>query len=98
MAIRDKIRANAEHLLAPDEMIQAVIAAQTVSQYFALVSYWVILFSNAYRVIVPTDRRILVCSSGRFRTTPVREVLRELPRQTTIGPAHGLWYRTESLG
>jgi hypothetical protein len=30
--------------------------------------------------------------------TPVKEILRELPRQTLIGPAHGLWYRVDSLG
>jgi len=99
MALRDKIKSNAEHLLQPGEEIQAVIPAQTVSQYLAaLISYWIIIFKNAYRVIVVTDRRILVCQSGRFRITPVGEVLRELPRQTPIGPAHGLWYQTEALG
>ena len=29
--------------------------------------------------------------------TPKR-LLRELPRATRIGPASGLWYRTEALG
>src|SRR5690242_11941981 len=98
MAIRDTMRRNAEHLLQPGEQIQAVMPAQTTSQYFALLSYWIIILSNAYRVIVVTDRRILVCKSGRFRTTPVKAVERELPRQTMIGPAHGLWYRCDSLG
>ena len=99
MAIRDKIRANAQHLLQPGEVIQAVIPAQTVSQYLAaFISYWIIIFTGAYRVIVVTDRRILVCRSGRFRTTPVGDVVNELPRQTIIGPAHGLWYKTEALG
>lgn len=58
---------------------------------------WIILLTNAYRVVVVTDRRILVCSSGRFRVTPVNEVLRELPRATRIVPASGLWYRCERL-
>jgi hypothetical protein len=98
MAIRDKIRANAAPVLQPGEVIQAVIPAQTTSQYLAIISYWIIILSNAYRVIVVTDRRILVCRSGRFRVTRVKEVLRELPRQTMIGPAHGLWYRVDSLG
>jgi hypothetical protein len=98
MAIRDKIRANAAPLLQPDEVIQAVIPAQTTSQYLAIISYWIIILSNAYRVIVVTDRRILVCRSGRFRMTPVKEILREISRQTLIGPAHGLWYRVDSLG
>lgn len=98
MAIRDKIKANAAPFLEPGEVVQAVIPAQTTSQYFALISIWIIVFSNAYRVVVVTDQRILLCSSGRFRQTPVKAVLVELPRQTIIGPAHGLWYRTESLG
>jgi len=98
MAIRDKIRANADHLLRPGEVMQAVIPAQTVSQYFALISYWIIIFANAYRVIVVTDQRVLVCRSGRFRITPVGAVEREVPRGTAIGPAHGLWYKCESLG
>jgi hypothetical protein len=98
MGIRETIRANAQPLLEPGEVVEAVIPAQTTSQYLALISYWIILFRNAYRVIVVTDRRILVCRSGRFRTTPVRDVLRELPRDTKIGPATGLWYRTDALG
>ncbi|NKZ08746.1 hypothetical protein [Actinomadura latina] len=98
MAIRDKMRANAAHVLQPGENIQAVFGAQTVSQYFALLTYWIIIFANAYRVVVVTDRRILVCRSGRIRTTPVGEVLFELPRQTRIGPPSGLWWRCETLG
>jgi hypothetical protein len=30
--------------------------------------------------------------------TPVKDVLHELPRSTRIGPASGLWYKTEALG
>jgi hypothetical protein len=98
MAIRDKMRANAEHLLQPGENIQAVFGAQTRSQWFALISIWIIAFSNAYRVIVVTDRRILVTKSGRFSMTPVKEVVREIPRGVRIGPASGLWYKSETLG
>ena len=82
MAIRDQMAANAAPLLKPDEKIQAVFGAQTVSQYLSLISYWIIIVKNAYRVVVVTDQRILVCRSGRFRTTPVNEVLAELPRTT----------------
>jgi|SRR5579862_9508281 len=98
MALRDKIRANAAPFLEAGEEIQAVIPAQTMSAYWVLLSYWIILASNGLRVIVVTDRRILLCQSGRVRMTLVREVLAELPRQTVIGPAHGLWYRTDALG
>ena len=69
-----------------------MIPAQSVSPYFRLI------FSNAYRVIVVTDQRILVCRCGRIAFTPVGEVEREVPRGTRIGPATGVWYKTESLG
>jgi hypothetical protein len=98
MAIRDKMRANAAHLLESGETIQEIFGAQTTSQWFALVSMWIILIKNAYRVVVVTDRRILVCRSGRLTTTKVGEVLHELPRHTMIGPASGLWWKCESLG
>jgi hypothetical protein len=98
MGIRDKFRANATTLLQPGETIQAVIPAQTVSQYFALISFWIIVFKKAYRNIVVTDRRILLCTSGRFRISPVNEIVRDYPRELKIGPAHGLWYRCEAFG
>jgi len=62
MAIRDKLRANESHLLQPGESIQAVFCAQSVSAYFSQVSVWIVILSNAYRVVV-TDRRIMVCRS-----------------------------------
>jgi hypothetical protein len=63
-----------------------------------MLSAFILLLVNSYRVVVVTDRRILVCRSGRFSTTPVNEVLRELPRSTRIGPPSGLWWKSESLG
>ena len=98
MALRDTIRRNAESLLQPGEEIQVVFPAQTVSQYFALISYWIIILQNAYRVVVVTNQRILVCRSGRWRISRVGAVENELPRSTEIGPAKGLWYKCESLG
>ena len=56
MAIRDKLRKNAAPALQPGESVQSIFCAQTVSAYFALVSIWIIMFSNAYRVVVVTDR------------------------------------------
>ena len=97
MAIRDKIKSNARPFLQPGEEIQAVIPAQTIRQYWSLISFWLIA-RDTYRVIVTTARRILLCRSGRFTETPVREVLAEFPRRTVIGPAHGLWYRTDAFG
>jgi hypothetical protein len=47
---------------------------------------------------VVTDRRILVCQAGRMSQTTIKGVMRELPRGTRIGPASGLWYKSETLG
>jgi hypothetical protein len=98
MAIRDQLRANAAHLLESGETIQAVFCAQTTSQYYNLLSTLIIILSDAYRVVVVTDKRILVCRSGRFRMTPVKHAIAELPRNTRIGPPSGLWWRCETLG
>ena len=93
MAIRDKMRSNASSYLEPGETIQSVFGAQTKSPYFALLSIWIIIFSNAYRVVVVTDRRILVGQAGRITASAIKEILFELPRATRIGPASGLWYK-----
>jgi hypothetical protein len=98
MAIRDKLVASATPYLQEGEQIQAVFNAQTMSQWMALISFWIIIFGNAYRVVVVTDRRILVCQTKRFQTTAITQVEREVPRSTQIGPAHGLWYQTAVLG
>jgi hypothetical protein len=63
-----------------------------------LLSTLIIILSDAYRVVVVTDQRILVCRSGRVRITPVKHVIKELPRNTRIGPPRGLWWRCETLG
>jgi hypothetical protein len=98
MAIRDKLRDRAAVYLQPGEVIEQVFSAQSVSQYFALLSLWIIVAKNAYRAIVVTDRRIIVLQAGRFRLTTIKSMLRELPRETKMGPPSGLWYRFDSLG
>ena len=98
MAIRDKLRANAQKHLQQGETIQQVMAAQTTSAWLALLSYWLVLIKSSNRVIVVTDRRIFVAMSGRFTTTPVKDVLHEVPRPTKVGPPKGLWHKCETLG
>jgi hypothetical protein len=96
-SLQAKIRANAAPHLRPGEEIQAVIPAQTLSGYLMFFGL-IFSFLNGYRVIIATDQRVMLCRSGRNTLAPVRGVLRELPRQTVIGPAHGLWYRPQSIG
>ena len=66
MAIRDKLRANAAHVLQPGETVQAVFTAQTASPYLALISYWIVIFKNAYRVVVVTDKRVEPAEHKKF--------------------------------
>jgi len=104
VAIRDKMRANAGSLLSPGEVVQAVISAKAPDDSLV----WVLSSSLGRgaqnRVIIVTDKRIVVCSSGLYRSARIKEVLREVPRGTKIGPAEGTAkvfpraYRTRSLG
>ncbi|HUR48045.1 MAG TPA: PH domain-containing protein [Acidimicrobiales bacterium] len=98
MAIRDKLRANAQKHLKQGETIQAVIPAQTTSQWMAALSYWIIILKDSYRVIVVTNQRIFVTKSGRFTQSKVNDIVNEVPRSTKIGPPKGLWHKTDALG
>ena len=98
MAIRDKIKGNAAAQLRPGEQIQSVFVAQTASQYLILVGVVVFLVTNEYYTVVVTDQRIVVCRAGKLSSTAVKSVLRELPRQTILGPTTGLWFKTSVLG
>jgi hypothetical protein len=84
MGLEETIRRNAAPLLTAGEEIQAVIAAQLNKPgWHAGVGRKI--------VVVATDRRILVCEGGLFRRSVVRMLVRELPRNTEIGPARGYW-------
>jgi len=97
MNIRDKISSDVEKFLEDGESVQAVFAGQTVSPYWVLINFWILIFTRGYRLVAVTDKRILVCRAGRFIITHGTEVLHELPRTTAIGPATGLWYRADHL-
>jgi hypothetical protein len=97
MAIRDKMRDQAAEYLQPGEQIQSVFFAIATSPYWSLLSYWIIIARDSNRIVVATDRRILVLKSSRWRVK-ARSLMRELPRNTVIGPPHGLQYKCETLG
>ena len=88
MSLREKIRRNAVPLLVEDEEIQAVIPAKMMKPSR--------LDSGGNLALIATDKRILLCKSGYFRASLVRRVLGEFPRETPIGPAHGIvWYECQ---
>jgi hypothetical protein len=94
MALRDTMRESAVQYLQPGEQIQAVIGAQTASQWLAaLTGIFVFLGLNRYRILAVTDRRILVLDAGKTSMKKARGVVMELPRTTRLGPATGLWHQ-----
>jgi hypothetical protein len=94
MALRDSMRTSAAQYLQPGEPIQAVIGAQTASQYVAaLAGVFVFLGLNRYRIIAVTPTRIVVLDAGKTSMKNARGVLTELPRSTRLGPATGMWHQ-----
>jgi hypothetical protein len=102
MALRDAMSQSAAPFLQPGEPVQAVIGAQTASQWLAaLTGFLVFLSFNRYRILVVTPARILVLDAGKTSMKKARGVVTELPRSTRLGPGSGLWHQipagTETL-
>ena len=94
MALRDSMRDSAAPYLRPGEPVQAVIGAQTASQWLAaLTGFFVFLGFNRYRILAVTPTRILVLDAGKTSMKKARGVVTELPRATRLGPGTGLWHR-----
>jgi hypothetical protein len=94
MALRDTMLNSAAPYLQPGEPVQAVIGAQTASQWVAgLAGIFVFLGLNRYRILVVTPTRILVLDAGKTSMKQARGVVTQLPRSTRLGPATGLWHR-----
>ncbi len=84
----------ASQYLQPGETIQAVIGAQTASQWLAaLTGVFVFLGLNQYRILAVTPARILVLDAGKVSMAKARGVVTELPRSTRLGPGTGLWHQ-----
>ena len=94
MALRDSMRESAGQFLRPGEQLQAVIGAQTASQWLAgLTGVFVFLGLNRYRILAVTPDRILVLDAGKVSMKRARGVVMELPRSTRLGPGTGMWHR-----
>jgi hypothetical protein len=93
MALRESMRESASSYVRPDEQIQAVIGAQTATQYVAaFAGIFFFLGLNRYRILVATPDRILVLDAGKFSMKNARGLVAELPRNTRLGPASGIWH------
>jgi hypothetical protein len=94
MALRDAMRDSAAPYLRPGEQVQAVIGAQTASQWLAAITgIFVFLGLNRYRILAVTPTRILVLDAGKTSMKKARGVVMELPRSTRLGPGAGLWHQ-----
>jgi hypothetical protein len=94
VALRDSMRDSAVQYLAPGEPVQAIIGAQTASQWVAgLAGVFVFLGLNRYRILAVTPSRIVVLDSGKTSMKKARGVVTELPRSTRLGPGTGLWHQ-----
>src|ERR1700677_1102847 len=94
MSLRDAMRDSAVPFLEPGEPVQAVIGAQTASQYLAAITgVFVSLGLNRYRILAVTPTRIVVLDAGKTNMKKARGVITELPRSTRLGPATGLWHQ-----
>jgi hypothetical protein len=88
------MRSSAAQYLEPGESVQAVIGAQTASQWLAaLTGIFIFLGFNHYRILAVTPTRILVLDAGKASMKKARGVVMELPRSTRLGPATGLWHQ-----
>ena len=94
MALRDAMRDSAIPFLEPGEPVQAVIGAQTASQWLAaLTGIFVFLGFNRSRILAVTPTRIVVLDAGKTSFKKARGVVTELPRSTRLGPATGMWHK-----
>src|ERR1700733_13398180 len=96
------MRDSATQYLQPGEPVQAVIGAQTSSQWLAaLTGIFVFLHLNRYRILAVTPTRIMVLDAGRSSMKKARGVVMELPRSTRLGPGTGMSHQisagTETL-
>jgi hypothetical protein len=98
MAIRDKMRHSAAQYLQPGEQLEAVIGAQTRSNYLIVVSGLLFYAINNYRIVAVTNNRILVLNAGKWSMSKARGVVTEVPRFTRLGPGRGVWHRVQVGG
>jgi hypothetical protein len=98
MALRDSMAQSAQAYLNPGEQIQAVIGAQTASNWLLLAGYIPFIITNRFQMIVATPQRIVLLDTGKMSMKKARGVVAELPRSTQLGPGTGLWHPIDLNG
>ena len=91
MAIRDKLRRNAEPHLEAGEQIQSIFTAQTGPNPYLSILTYLVFFWIKYYAIAATDRRILVFRASALRPSKIKSLVETFPRETRLGDMKGLW-------
>ncbi|MEY2475979.1 MAG: hypothetical protein QOG87_1294 [Actinomycetota bacterium] len=100
MALRDKLAERSRPYLEDGEQVEQVFLAQTgpTPWLMALIGAIAMMFAVKRRIVVVTDRGIVLLRAGAWTGTSPKEFVGRLPRQTRIGPLSGLWGKTELGG
>ena len=97
MALRDKLKERVQPMLEPGEQVQQVFMAQTASPYWAVISYWILIFKNGYRIVAVTDRSIVTFKAGGFMPSKPKSIVSRSPR-APIGPLSGMLWGKAIVG
>jgi len=101
MALREKLRERVQPYLEPGETIQSVFPAQTgptpwLAGAFGALIY---MFIAKYRIVVATDRALILLKAGAFAPMKPTELLQRLPRNIRLGPYEGkIWGKVQIGG
>jgi hypothetical protein len=100
MALRDKLAERTRPYLEDGEQVEQVFLAQTgpTPWLMGLIGGLAMMLAVKRRIIVVTDRAIVVLAAGAWTGTNAKSVVARLPRQTRFGALKGLWARIELDG
>ncbi|MHB8342512.1 MAG: hypothetical protein ACYDB7_15280 [Mycobacteriales bacterium] len=92
MSLREKLHERAQPLLEPGEVVQQAFLAQAGPNPSLAILTWLVMFFTEYRIVVTTDRAVVVLLAGRMTPSKPQSVLLRLPRSTVLGPvSRALW-------
>lgn len=93
MGLQDTLARRVQGFVEPGERIEQVVMARTGPSpwWSGILGIGFLLGMTQYRLLVVTDRNVLVLSAGGLNGTVPKEMIRRLRRPTTVGPMSGLW-------
>jgi hypothetical protein len=98
VALRDKLRERSQPFLEPDEEIRQVFLAQAGPTPWLFVLSALLGFLMKYRVVVVTDRNVVLLRSTPWVPAKPKELVARLPRSTRFGPLSGVWAKIQLEG